>query len=70
MIGAFKSIADATEVNAQIVASGIYEALITTVFGLIIAIVAMTAGSVLGHAVDGFSNDVETSCSKLIKTLT
>jgi biopolymer transport protein ExbB len=69
MIGAFKSIADATEVNAQIVANGIYEALITTVFGLIIAIIAMTAGSILSHIVDGFSNDVETSCSKLIKML-
>ena len=40
MIGAFKSIASATEVNAQLVANGIYEALITTVFGLIIAIIA------------------------------
>ncbi|MDR2344048.1 MAG: MotA/TolQ/ExbB proton channel family protein [Spirochaetaceae bacterium] len=69
MIGAFKSIADATEVNAQIVANGIYEALITTVFGLIIAIIAMTAGSVLSHIVDSFSNDVETSCLKLIKML-
>ena len=40
MIGAFKSIASATDVNAQLVAGGIYEALITTVFGLIIAIIA------------------------------
>ncbi|MDR2110388.1 MAG: MotA/TolQ/ExbB proton channel family protein, partial [Spirochaetaceae bacterium] len=31
MISAFKSIAEAVEVNAQIVANGIYEALITTV---------------------------------------
>ena len=38
MIGAFRSIAEATDVNAQLVAGGIYEALITTVFGLIIAI--------------------------------
>ncbi|MDR2470704.1 MAG: MotA/TolQ/ExbB proton channel family protein, partial [Treponema sp.] len=43
MIGAFRSIAEADEVNAQIVANGIYEALITTVFGLIIAIIAMSA---------------------------
>jgi biopolymer transport protein ExbB len=41
MIGAFRSIAEVTEVNAQIVANGIYEALITTVFGLVIAIIAM-----------------------------
>ncbi|MDR0382576.1 MAG: MotA/TolQ/ExbB proton channel family protein [Spirochaetaceae bacterium] len=66
MIGAFKSIAEATEVNAQIVANGIYEALITTVFGLIIAIIAMVANSLLTHAVDGFAAAAEKSCSELI----
>jgi biopolymer transport protein ExbB len=66
MIGAFKSIAEATEVNAQIVANGIYEALITTVFGLIIAIVAMVSHSVFSHIVDSFAADVEKTCSELI----
>jgi biopolymer transport protein ExbB len=66
MIGAFKSIAEATEVNAQIVANGIYEALITTVFGLIIAIIAMIAHSIFSHMVDKFAAAVETSCSELI----
>jgi len=66
MIGAFRSIAEATEVNAQIVANGIYEALITTVFGLIIAIVAMVFHSVFTHIVDKFSAEVEKSCSDLI----
>ncbi|GHV61093.1 biopolymer transporter [Spirochaetia bacterium] len=66
MIGAFKSIAEATEVNAQIVANGIYEALITTVFGLIIAIIAMIAHSIFSHLVDKFSADVEQSGSYLI----
>jgi biopolymer transport protein ExbB len=70
MIGAFKSIAEATEVNAQIVANGIYEALITTVFGLIIAIVAMVASSLLSHSVDKFASDIETGCSELIAELT
>jgi len=70
MIGAFKSIAEATEVNAQIVANGIYEALITTVFGLIIAIIAMIASSLLSHAVDRFAGDIETTCSGLIAELT
>ncbi|WP_245534777.1 MotA/TolQ/ExbB proton channel family protein [Treponema primitia] len=69
MIGAFKSIAEATEVNAQIVANGIYEALITTVFGLIIAIIAMIAHSVFSHIVDKFTADVEKSCSDLITEL-
>jgi biopolymer transport protein ExbB len=69
MIGAFKSIAEATEVNAQIVANGIYEALITTVFGLIIAIIAMVAHSILSHIVDKFVARVEGICSDLIAQL-
>jgi biopolymer transport protein ExbB len=66
MIGAFKSIAEASEVNAQIVAGGIYEALITTVFGLIIAIIAMIASSILTHIVDKFAADTEKACSEII----
>ena len=66
MIGAFRSIAEATEVNAQIVANGIYEALITTVFGLIIAIIAMIFHSVFSHIVDKFAGRVEGACSELI----
>ncbi|MDR0758585.1 MAG: MotA/TolQ/ExbB proton channel family protein [Treponema sp.] len=69
MIGAFKSIAEATEVNAQIVANGIYEALITTVFGLIIAIIAMIAHSLFSHIVDKFAADTEKTCSDLITCL-
>ena len=66
MIGAFRSIAEATDVNAQIVASGIYEALVTTVFGLVIAIVAMSAHSIFTYIVDKFASDVEIACSDLI----
>jgi len=66
MIGAFKSIAEATEVNAQIVANGIYEALITTVFGLIIAIIAMIFHSIFSHIVDKFAAEIEKVCSDLI----
>jgi len=69
MIGAFRSIAEASEVNAQIVAGGIYEALVTTVFGLIIAIVAMTAHSLFVNTVDKFASEVETVCSDLIITI-
>ncbi|MCL2267354.1 MAG: MotA/TolQ/ExbB proton channel family protein [Treponema sp.] len=69
MIGAFRSIAEATEVNAQIVANGIYEALITTVFGLVIAIIAMISHSVFSHIVDRFASRVEGSCSGLIAQL-
>jgi biopolymer transport protein ExbB len=70
MIGAFKSIAEATEVNAQIVANGIYEALITTVCGLVIAIFAMIFHSVFTHIVNKFTADVEKNCSDLIAEIT
>jgi biopolymer transport protein ExbB len=66
MIGAFKSIAEAENVNAQIVAVGIYEALITTAFGLCIAIIAMVSHSLLSHVVDKFAADTEKTCSDLI----
>jgi biopolymer transport protein ExbB len=69
MIGAFRSIAEATEVNAQIVANGIYEALITTVFGLIIAIIAMASHSIISHIVDKFASKVEGHCSDLINQI-
>jgi len=69
MIGAFRSIAEATEVNAQIVANGIYEALITTVFGLIVAIIAMISHSILTHFIDKFAFDVERNCSLLISEI-
>ena len=69
MIGAFRSIAEATEVNAQIVANGIYEALITTVFGLIIAIIAMSAHYILTSFVDRFAVRTEQACSELIIAL-
>jgi biopolymer transport protein ExbB len=69
MIGAFKSIAEATDVNAQIVANGIYEALITTVFGLIIAIIAMVAHSLFTHVVDKFAGELEKTCSDLISEI-
>jgi biopolymer transport protein ExbB len=69
MIGAFRSIAEATEVNAQIVANGIYEALITTVFGLIIAVLATLAHSIFTHIVDSFAQKIEKTCSELIITI-
>ena len=70
MIGAFRAIAEASEVNAQIVAGGIYEALITTVYGLIVAIIAMVFHSILSHIVDRFAANVERTCSHLIAEIT
>ena len=69
MIDAFRSIAEAENISAQIVASGIYEALITTVFGLIIAIVAMVSHSYLSNRVDKFSSELEEYSNELINKI-
>ena len=69
MIGAFQSIAVATDVNAQLVAGGIYEALITTVFGLIIAIVALVAYNLLIQKVDKFAAETSKAINDLVPEL-
>jgi biopolymer transport protein ExbB len=69
MIGAFRSIAEAAEVTPRIVAGGIYEALITTVFGLIIAIVSLSAYYILDGVVDRFTVSAERICSRFITAL-
>ncbi|MBN2511034.1 MAG: MotA/TolQ/ExbB proton channel family protein [Spirochaetales bacterium] len=66
MIGAFQSIANAAEVNAQLVAGGIFEALITTAFGLSIAIVAITAYNIFAHVTEKFSARIEETGSRII----
>jgi len=66
MIGAFRAISEADEVSAQVVAGGIYEALITTVYGLIVAIIAMAFHSVFAHVSDRFASGLEKTCSDLI----
>ncbi len=69
MIGAFKSIASAAEVNAQLVANGIYEALITTVFGLVIAIVALVAYNLMIQRVDTFAAEITKAVSDTISAI-
>lgn len=69
MIGAFKSIANAADVNAQLVAGGIFEALITTAFGLIIAIIAITAYNIFAHIVDKFAAELEEGGSNIVTSL-
>lgn len=66
MISAFKAIANAADVNAQLVAGGIFEALITTAFGLAIAIVAITGYNVFAHVVDKFAAQVEKNGSEIV----
>nr|WP_319474466.1 MotA/TolQ/ExbB proton channel family protein [uncultured Sphaerochaeta sp.] len=47
MINAFRSVAEASSVQLQIIASGLYEALYTTAFGLIISILATISSFIL-----------------------
>jgi biopolymer transport protein ExbB len=52
MIKAFRTIADSQAVQLQHLASGLYEALYTTAFGLIISIIATVAGFTLELAIE------------------
>lgn len=47
MISAFRSISQAETVRLQVVASGLYEALYTTAFGLVISVTAAIASHLL-----------------------
>jgi len=69
MIGAFASIAEAGDVNATIVASGISEALITTATGLAIAIPIQAAHNYFVSRVDRLIIDMEESANDLIDYL-
>ncbi|MBN2531481.1 MAG: MotA/TolQ/ExbB proton channel family protein [Spirochaetales bacterium] len=69
MIGAFQSIATASEVNAQLVAGGIFEALITTAYGLAIAIVAIAGYNIFAHIVDKFASRIEGAGSEIVMSL-
>ena len=69
MISAFNSIATAADVNAQLVAGGIFEALITTAFGLSIALVAITGYNLFAHFVDRFAAEMEQSGNDLITAI-
>ena len=69
MISAFRAIAQAAEVNAQLVANGIYEALITTVYGLIIAIFAISFYNIFSHITDKFTANIEKTGSDIIDAI-
>jgi biopolymer transport protein ExbB len=70
MIHAFEAIAAAEEVSAKLVATGIYEALITTAAGLIVAIPVQTAHNYFVSRIDKFVIDMEESSAELIDALT
>lgn len=69
MISAFQSIANASDINAQLVAGGIFEALITTAYGLAIAILAIAGYNIFAYFVDRFAANVEESGNAIISTV-
>jgi biopolymer transport protein ExbB len=70
MISAFEAIANADQVNAKLVASGISEALITTATGLIIAIPASLGHSFFLSVIDRFIIEMEETSAELVEELT
>jgi biopolymer transport protein ExbB len=69
MIRAFNAIANAEQVNAKLVASGISEALITTAAGLIIAIPMQAFHNYFVSQIDRFIIEMEESTADLVDTL-
>lgn len=70
MIHAFEAIAAAEEVSAKLVATGIYEALITTAAGLIVAIPVQAAHNYFVSRIDKFVIDMEEAGAELVDVLT
>ncbi|MBN1650786.1 MAG: MotA/TolQ/ExbB proton channel family protein [Bacteroidales bacterium] len=69
MIGAFADIAAAGNISATVVASGIQVALLTTVFGLIVAIILQIFYNYLVAKIDSIVNDMEDSTIEFVDIL-
>ena len=70
MIKAFDSIAAANEISPSVVAGGISEALLTTLFGLIVAIIIQFFYNFFLSRIDTLVIDMEESSTDLIDSLT
>jgi biopolymer transport protein ExbB len=69
MIQAFDAIAAANDISPTIVASGISVALLTTLFGLIVAIIIQTTHNYCVSRIDKLIVDMEESSNELVDTL-
>lgn len=69
MVGAFDAIAAAGDISPTIVASGIKVALLTTVFGLIVAIILQIFYNYILSKIDSLVNDMEDSTISFIEIL-
>ncbi|MFO7879205.1 MAG: MotA/TolQ/ExbB proton channel family protein [Bacteroidota bacterium] len=70
MIGAFDAIEAAGDINPSLVAGGIKVALITTVSGLIVAVILQVFYNYIVSKIDAIVNDMEDSSITLIDILT
>ncbi|MEA3447822.1 MAG: MotA/TolQ/ExbB proton channel family protein [Bacteroidota bacterium] len=70
MIGAFDAIEAAGDINPSLVAGGIKVALITTVSGLIVAVILQVFYNYIVSKIDGIVNDMEDASISLIDILT
>jgi biopolymer transport protein ExbB len=66
MINAFDDIEKAGDINISIVASGIKVALLTTLFGLVVAIILQIFYNVIVSKIDGIVNNMEDTSIKLL----
>jgi len=69
MIGAFDSIEAAGDISPSLVAGGIKVALLTTVFGLIVAMILQIFYNYLVSKVDSIVNDMEDASIRLVDIL-
>jgi biopolymer transport protein ExbB len=66
MIGAFDDIEAAGDISPTVVAGGIKVALLTTVFGLIVAIILQVFYNYIVSKIDGIVNKMEDSSITLV----
>jgi biopolymer transport protein ExbB len=69
MISAFEAIEAANDISPSIVAGGISMALLTTAFGLIVAIIIQTLNNYFVSRIDALIIDMEESSNELVDTL-
>jgi biopolymer transport protein ExbB len=69
MIEAFEAIKEANQISPAIVAGGIAKALITTLFGLVVAMILQVFYNFFIAKIDGLVSDMEESSVQLIDSL-
>lgn len=69
MIGAFDAIAKANDISPAVVASGIAEALLTTMFGLIVAMPMQVFYNIFMSRIDAISVEMEESSITFLEAL-